>query len=444
MKEEKLTTQEEIRKEDKELREEIEKRHGKSVEELYTEREKRINDAVQGKVPDRVPVVFGGTYFAMKYVGLPYSTAYYDPVTWKQGYKRMMAELEPDSYGSAASMQSGNALETLETSNYRWPGFNLPENVASQTTEEEYMKADEYDLFLADPSDYILRVWLPRVYGILEPLGSLPPLMNLGTGLTMLASLFTSPGFQRLAEIMKKAGEEQKKHLDALGDFNGEMKALGLPVDFQWMGGVMPPFSGFTNNFRTWKGIATDMFRQPDKLLAALEKLLDYRIFRATPPVRQEGKPTIGASSEPHRVSDEFMSRPQFEKFVWPNWQKAVQKTFDLGYDVISMFFEGRRDNQLDYFMDYPKHSIMIRFAETDIFRAKKLFGDRVSFMGNVPITMLQLGSTQDVEEYCKKLIREVGKDGGFILRCSTDYTQEAKPENVKAMIDTAKKYGKY
>ncbi len=64
--------------------------------------------------------------------------------------------------------------------------------------------------------------------------------------------------------------------------------------------------------------------------------------------------------------------------------------------------------------------------------------------MGNVPIQMLQLGSTTDVEEYCKKLIKIVGKDGGFILRCSTDYSQEAKPANVKAMIDTVHKYGWY
>jgi hypothetical protein len=437
-------TKEKVQEEDKRLKDEIEKRNGKSVEELYAEREKRISDAVRGKVPDRVPVVFGGTYFAMKYVGLPYSTAYYNPVAWKQGYKRMMAELEPDSYGSAAEFSSGNAMEILQSNYTRWPGYNLPENVATQIVEHEYMKADEYDLFLADPSDYILRVWLPRVYEIMEPLGSLPPLMNLGTNMTMIASLLTSPGFRKLGEVMKKAGEEQNKFREALGDFNGEMTALGLVNDFQWMGGVMPPFSGFTNNFRTWKGIVLDMFRQPDKLLAALDKLLEYRIFQAAPAVKREGIPAIGACSEPHRVSDEFMSRQQFEKFVWPNWQKAAKKTFELGYDVISMFFEGRRDNQLDYFMDFPKHSVMIRFAETDIFRAKELFGDRISFMGNVPISMLQLGSTTDVEEYCKKLIREVGKDGGFILRCSTDYTQEAKPENVKTMIDTVKKYGKY
>ena len=130
---------------------------------------------------------------------------------------------------------------------------------------------------------------------------------------------------------------------------------------------------------------------------------------------------------------------------IWPNWKKAVQITLDLGYDIVSMFFEGRRDKQLEYFMDFPKGSLLIRFAaETDIFRAKEIFEDRVCIMGNVPITLLQAGSPQDVEEYCKKLITVCGKDGGFILRCSTDYTQEAKPENVKAMIDSVNKYGWY
>jgi uroporphyrinogen-III decarboxylase len=94
--------------------------------------------------------------------------------------------------------------------------------------------------------------------------------------------------------------------------------------------------------------------------------------------------------------------------------------------------------------MDYPKGSMLIRFAETDIFRAKEMLGDRACIVGNVPIRMLSIGSTTDVEEYCKKLIKVCGKNGGFVLRCSTDYTQEAKPENVKAMIDTVHKYGRY
>ena len=66
-----------------------------------------------------------------------------------------------------------------------------------------------------------------------------------------------------------------------------------------------------------------------------------------------------------------------------------------------------------------------------------------ICIQGGVPPTLLQVGSPQDVEEHCKNLIKTVGKNGGFILGPGSviDY---AKPENVKAMVDSAKKYGWY
>ena len=437
-------SQEKMLEEDRRFKDEVEKKHGKTVEQLYAEREKRLYDAAQLKVPDRVPVIFGGTFLPLKYAGLPYSTAHYDAVAWKRAYKKMMVELGPDAYGVTGG-ESGLALEALESYYSRWPGGNLPPNVADQVIESEFMKEDEYDLFLADPSDFMIRVWLPRVFGVLQPLAELPPLRSISINLVFISTLFASPGFEKLARALNKAGQEQIKWRQAMGEFDKEMASLGFPPALPARGGVQPPFSGFTNNFRTWRGIVLDMFRQPDKLLAALEMMLEWRISRATPAIREEGKPTMGFSVEPHRVSDEFLSPKQFETFVWPNWKKAVQITLDLGYDIVSMFFEGRRDKQLEYFLDFPKGSLLIRFAaETDIFRAKEIFEDRVCLMGNVPITLLQAGSPQDVEEYCKKLITVCGKDGSFILRCSTDYTQEAKPENVKAMIDSVNKYGWY
>jgi len=36
------------------------------------------------------------------------------------------------------------------------------------------MKADEYDVFLEDPTDYLIRTYLPRVGGALESLSKLP------------------------------------------------------------------------------------------------------------------------------------------------------------------------------------------------------------------------------------------------------------------------------
>ena len=38
------------------LIDEIEKKHGKTVNELREEREKRVRDAIELKVPDRVPI----------------------------------------------------------------------------------------------------------------------------------------------------------------------------------------------------------------------------------------------------------------------------------------------------------------------------------------------------------------------------------------------------
>ena len=429
--------------EDQQLIDAIQKKHGKSVDELRLEREKRFWDAVELKVPDRVPVIFGGTFFACKYVGIPYSAAYYDTVAWKNAFKKMIVDMDPDSYGWEPR-ESGVALEALESNYTRWPGGTLPPDVPFQIAEKEYMKEDEYDLFLTDPSDYMMRYLLPRIYGALQPLSTLPPLMGFGAGVEPIAGMLVSSEFESVIKAMKKAGESTAERGQVLSTMTEEMATLGFPEPLPARGGVMPPFSSFSNTFRTFNGVVKDMFRRPEKLKAALQLMLDFRIARATPAVKRAGHPTLGSSGEAHRVSDEFFSNKQFEEFVWPYWKQAMDKTYELGYEIISMFFEGKRDKQLHYFTQFPRRSMLIRFAETDIFRAKEMLGDKACIMGNVPIAMLQVASPSAVEEYCKKLIEKVGKNGGFILRCSTDFTQEAKPENVKVMIDSVKKYGRY
>jgi uroporphyrinogen-III decarboxylase len=434
----------ELIEEEKRLKEEIEKRHGKTVEELYLEREKRIFDAMQLKVPDRVPVIFFDVpLLACKYVGLPYSAAYYDAPAWRAAFKKLFADLEPDGW-AVAGRESGAALEATGTNFVRWPGGNLPPDVGNQVVEQEFMKEDEYDHFLADPSDFIIRVWLPRVYDSLKPLAKLPPLMSLGNNMAAVSRLFTSEEFAQLAKTMKRAGEEATKWDHEMGRMDMEMASLGFPCTWPpTFGGVQPPFSDFSNNFRTYRGVVLDMFRQPEKLKAALNRILEYRIATARPTVKKEGQLAIGASGEPHRVSDEFMSQKQFEEFVWPYWKRAIEATLNLGYDTIWMFCEGRRNKQLEYFTGFPKGSLVILFEQTDIFRAKEILGDRVCLMGNVPLSLLQLGSPQDVEEYCKKLIEVCGKGGGFIL-ANGGGIFDAKPENMRAMVDSVKKYGWY
>ena len=91
-----------------------------------------------------------------------------------------------------------------------------------------------------------------------------------------------------------------------------------------------------------------------------------------------------------------------------------------------------------------PKGKVIYWFERTDIFKAKEILGDTVCIRGNVPASLLITGSPQKVGDYCKKLIDIVGRDGGFLLDGAFGIPDEAKPENVAAMAEITKEYGKY
>jgi uroporphyrinogen-III decarboxylase len=113
-----------------------------------------------------------------------------------------------------------------------------------------------------------------------------------------------------------------------------------------------------------------------------------------------------------------------------------------MGYTP-APFFEGYFDDRLEYLLEIPKGKMICRFEHTDMARAKAVLGDHFCIEGNVPSSLLQLASPSEVEEYCRDLIKSCAKGGGFILSHGSSI-DEAKPENVKAMVDTAKRYGRY
>ena len=107
------------------------------------------------------------------------------------------------------------------------------------------------------------------------------------------------------------------------------------------------------------------------------------------------------------------------------------------------IFFEGKFDSRVEYLLELPKGKFIARFDTTDIYRAKEILKGHCCIEGNIPSSLLQVGTKDEVIAYCKKLIDVCGKDGGYILspRSSTD---EVKPENLIAMIDFSKEYGVY
>jgi hypothetical protein len=442
-------------------KEEIEQKNGKSLAQLSQEKEKRIADASQLKPTDRVPVTIQTTVFAARYVGVPLSTMYYDHNTYRMASLLTALEFDADTIGVGQFANSGKIMGLLGTRNAAWPGGTLPPDTPYQFIETENMKQNEYDLFLNDPSDFVFRYYLPRVYGLLAPLPKLPPFRDLvgGMGVQGIAALFASPEFKEIGKILARINKEQEKLNKEQVEFATDMMSLGFPPEYvggEGIGGMSmrgstpgggmgvggAPFDMISDFLRGMKGAMLDMFQCPDKLLAACDKLFEWKKAGAVPfTLDARGNPRR-AFMALHRGSDGFMSVKDFEKFYWPTLKKAIMTTIELGANV-SPFWEGVWDQRLEYLLDFPKGKVVFFCELTDVFRAKKIIGDRMCIQGGVPPTILQAGSPQDVEELCKKLIKEVGKNGGLVLGpgSAMDY---AKPENVKAMIETAKKYGKY
>ncbi|UCD08488.1 MAG: hypothetical protein JSU79_09025 [Dehalococcoidales bacterium] len=436
---------EKLREKINRYRDEIEQKHGKSIDQLYAEKQKRLYEAVTLGTPDRIPVGIQTGVFSCRCAGIPLSTEYYDQFAYWEACIDSVVEYDPDMSGMMLMAHSGVINELLGTRTQRWPGGNLPDDVPYQFVEGEYMKPEEYDLFLSDTSDFLLRYFLPRLYGSLEPLAKLPPFHNLARGGMFggIIGILASPEFRELGEKIIKANEEQQRMMQIMTGIGAIDTQLGYPSQFGFGRGTGgAPFDVISDFLRGMRGAMLDMYRCPDKLLAACEMIQEWQFAEAEPAVPDANGNPPRLFMALHRGSDGFMSKKQFEKFYWPGLKRSILKAVELGY-IVAPVFEGIWDDRLEYLFELPRGKVTFWNENTDIYRAKEVLGDHMCIQGGVPPTLLQAGSTQDVEEHCKKLMKDIGKDGGLIV-FPTSSMDFAKPENVRTMVETVKKHGVY
>jgi hypothetical protein len=413
---------------------------GKTGKQLRKERETRVMDAIRLKMTDRVPVMSSIGYFPAKYCGIPCSAAYYDYDAWYAAYQKTLRDFQPDIIFVQPFMP-GKALELLSPRTMKWPGCGVDPYQGHQAVEIDNMKGEEYDLYMADPSDYMFRIFMSRTSEKLAGLARIPKLSDLGggpMGPQMMALAFTDPEVARAIRTLQQAGRELRKWRLKQERFSKMILDMGFPQYFQ--GAAMPPFDVLSHSMRGMSGTMTDMFRRPDKLLETCEFILKKTLERPLPPPNENGYIRIFMTNT--RGSDDFLSMKQFQTFYWPTFKRLVMGLVERG-TTPCIFFEGNFTSRLEYLLEFPKGSILARFDTTDIFRAKEVLKDHICIEGNVPSSLLQVGTVEQVKEHCKKLIDVVGKGGGYILspRSSTD---AVKPENLKAMIEFTKEYGVY
>ncbi len=144
----------------------------KTPGELYRERDKRITDAIHLRIPDRVPLEIAFSYFPANYTGISCADAWYDYDKWLAACKKTLLDFQPD-IGGVQSFFPGRILEYIDPKSLRWPGYDISPYHTHQAIELEAMQEDEYDVFLGDLSDFMLRLYLPRISEAVEPFSML-------------------------------------------------------------------------------------------------------------------------------------------------------------------------------------------------------------------------------------------------------------------------------
>ena len=317
-----------------------------------------------------------------------------------------------------------------------WPGHGVPQEASFQYNEKEWMQADEYDLLIDDPTDFLLHYYLPRVAGGMEGFAKLASPLDMVeiVGGPPWMMRWADPEVQASLEKLAAAGRECGAWGGAIYPLLGRLVAEGFPGPFAHMS--LAPFDFIGDTLRGTRGVLMDMFRQPDAVLEACDRL--------APVVRQVGHAAVQSRSPPplvfiplHKGADGFMSVEQFQKFYWPSLRKVIEGLVADGF-VPYLFAEGAYGTRLETIADVPKGRTLWQFDRTDMRRAKEILGGIACIQGNVPISLLQLGTAEEVKAYCRDLIETVGPGGGFILDVGA-VVDEARPGNVEAMIQAAK-----
>jgi uroporphyrinogen decarboxylase len=132
-----------------------------------------------------------------------------------------------------------------------------------------------------------------------------------------------------------------------------------------------------------------------------------------------------------------------FDRFARPYEERLVR---DLAADGIFVVIHicGDTSRILDMMAEYEPCGFELDY-KTDACKAKRTAGEDHVLFGNIdPSGVLANGTVEEVQEATRQLISTWKPGGRFILNSGCAIPPTAPPENIHALVETARKYGEY
>jgi uroporphyrinogen-III decarboxylase len=367
--------------------------------------QERFEAVVALETPDRVPVMPLMTAFAVRAQGMTQGEGWRDV---DKGFEAML-----DTFNDLGG------FDKLYKPNLFWPmiggrfcstpvrvlipGRQLPEDALNQIDERELFNREDYDKLAA-----------------------------LGW------NAFWDEQYQVISggRTIEKLAASQNRLLD---HYIQEVEAYHSRDIYPLFGAYVDSTIMAFSMARTLTQFTMDLYEVPDKVKAAMDATCDDLIQNALDVISLTKIPLVFIVLE--RGSGFYYRMDIFEEFEWPYLQRYVDVFLSEG---ITPWFHFDTDwgLNLPYLRQLPKGKCVCDLdGTTDIFKAKEILDGHMCISGDVPASLLTLGTAEQVREYCQRLIDEVGRGGGFFLTTGCECPIDAKFENVKMMIDVAKSY---
>ncbi|MGI6030270.1 MAG: uroporphyrinogen decarboxylase family protein [Eubacteriales bacterium] len=186
-------------------------------------------------------------------------------------------------------------------------------------------------------------------------------------------------------------------------------------------------------------------YDDPDLVHEILQKCTDFSITGAKRAL-EAGVDAIMFADDYGSCSAPLLSPALHKEFIVPQLKRLADVVHSYGKKLI-MHSDGNIRTLLDPIFEagIDGYHPIERAANMDIAEIKRTYGDRITLAGNINNkTTLVTGTPEDVAEEVRETIRVAAPGGGFIVTSDHSIHDDTPNENVFAMIEATRKYGKY
>jgi len=394
------------------------------MEKRYLERLDRYTTAMRNEQPDRVPIRPFVAEFTGAYAGYTCQQLAHDYENGFAAVRKCASDFDWDAVVANMVATWTGMTQAMGLRYYMIPGIDVPANVGHQyrepPPEEAWMKPDEYDALIEDPTGYLYNVWLPRVAAPLSPTGS---------PVTFEHNVSLVKGAMAMMQFFQAWGVQEARLRSECGTVSAIAGMLRAPMDL------------IADKLRGYFGLVEDLHERPEKVLAACEALMPHLAHFAVATADPNKNVPVGFWM--HRGCVPFINFEHFNNIYWPTLKPIVQELWAHGNQTL-FYAEGNWDQHLQAFAELPDRSIVYHVDQGDIFRTHEALGGKFCLSGGISNYLLAFGTPEEVREQCRSVISAVAREGGYIMDASAIVQNDAKVENIRAMTEATLEHGVY